>query len=408
MPLARIVARIPETAASLASYLSERGYRVEVVTPGQILVSSADIEITLETCAGERALERAAELAYSIDADVVVASGAIPDSEPENNPAELASTTSGDSEVTRSAWLSQRSQVIRETAGHWQRQGRKKLAAAHQSLSNRAGTLWDKGLSASNQWGARTGKWAHASLLLLRQRLGVGSAALRQAWLRAGERAHLRALEAHERRASQRQEQERRIQEIAALRQQREETAALEAARLRAQQEQAPAPSQPAYSAEPETEEAILNPITPSLLRPAARRRSPLVAYTRNRGRDWKMAFLGAAAASTVIMLVSFSVVHKPLPQNDVQQKLPFGTAAAQPQPPPLVIPATSKPLPLPVVVKKNTPVSPKPQVARAPETELPEEDEYVEEIVVRHYPTHQSAKARTDEDGVKRISDLE
>jgi hypothetical protein len=73
-----------------------------------------------------------------------------------------------------------------------------------------------------------------------------------------------------------------------------------------------------------------------------------------------------------------------------------------------LIIPRTAvAPIPTPAIAKKPTAIPAKPQLASAPETQL-DEDEYFEEVVVHHYATHQSAKARTDADGVKRISDTE
>src|SRR5262245_23870525 len=413
MPLARIVTRIPETAASLASYLNERGYRVEVVAPGQILVSDADVELTLETCASSRALDQAAKLASRIDADVVVSPGAIPEPEPKTKPADTPLPAKRDSEAAPPSRHSQRSQALRETAYEWRRQGQEKFTAISQLLSAEAHTLRERGLKASAEWNTRAGKSVHVWLLFLRQKVHTGAlamhAGLRRAWLKLEDGVRLRALAARQRRENKRQEDQRRIQAIALRRQQRQEAEALEALKLRAQQEQSPVTTEPAHFVEPEPEEPVIQSVAPSILRTATRKRSPLVAYTRNRGRDWKMAFLGAVTASAVIMLISMSAWHKALPQNDAQQRLPFGPATTQPRPPVLMIqPPATAPIPIPVAAKKAVPVAPKPQVAPAPETQSQEEDDYVEDVVVRHYRTHQSAKARSDEDGVKRISDLE
>lgn len=415
MPLARIVTRSPEKAISLADYLAQKGYIVQMVAPGEPAQSFADFEITFDTCASEQALERAGELASGLDAEIVVAPGAVPEAASQQVPVESPAPTTREIEVSGPAWFDKRSQAVRETLGKWRRQGSEMLAAVSHRLSNQGRALLEEAFSASRRGGIGAGMWLRGAWLVSRQAIRTGTVDLQrkiqETWAHAAERARIRALEAQQWRESrQREEEERRIHEIQ-VRQQREQAAALEAANLRAQEQPAPVPVEPAEAVSADEEEIIDHPAGPIVLRPAAQRKSPLVAYTCNRGRDWKMAFVGAAVASSVIMLVSFSVQHRPLPQNDAQQKLPFGAAAAQPQAPTLMIPSVKVPAPppaLPVAAKKTTPATPKAHSAPAPETQVEHPDEYFEEVVVHHYPTHQSAKARTDEDGVKRISDLE
>jgi hypothetical protein len=418
MPLARIITRIPENAASLAEYLSQQGYSVEMVTPGEPQDSFADVEITFDTCRSDQALERAAKLASGLDADVMVAPGAVPETTPQPEVVEPPVVATVEAEPAGPSWFEEHSQVIRATMGDWRARSREVAAAANHRLSGEGRALLHKGLNASRQGGAKAGKWSHKAGVAILQAVVTAATSLRasiqRAWSHAAERIRTRTLEAQQRRESRRQEHERRMQEIATLRRQREEAAAqLEAEKLRAQQERAAIPSEPADTVSSELEELVPHPVAPIVLRPVERRHSPLMAYTRNRGRDWKMAFVGAAVASAAIMLVSFSVQHKPLPQNDSQQKMPFGTAAAQPpQTPALMIPATNAKVPVPPpslhVAAKQTAAAPKPKVAPAPETQVVNDDEYFDEVVVQHYPTHQSAKARTGDDGVKRISDLE
>ena len=419
MPLARIITRIPENAASLAEYLAQHGYSVEMVSPSEPQDSFADVEITFDTCRNEAALERAAKLASSLDADVLIAAGAVPASATQAEVVEPPVVATTEPEPVGPSWFEAHSQAIRSTMDSWHRRSKEIVRAANHRLSSDGRTLLHKGLNASRQGGTQAGKWSQKTAVVVLRALGAAAASLRttiqQTSSLAAERARTRVLEVQQRREGRRREQERRMQEIAALRQQREEAdAQLEAAKLRAQQESAPIPIESEDAVSSELEEFVPHPAAPIVLRPAERRHSPLVAYTRNRGRDWKMAFVGAAVASAAIMFVSISVQHKPLPQNDSQQKMPFGTTAAQPpQTPALMIPAATAKIPapppaLPVTAKKATSAPAKAKLAPAPETQAKTDDEYFEEVVVHHYPTHQSAKARTGEDGVKHISDLE
>jgi hypothetical protein len=74
---ARIFTNHPGNADSLAEALKQQGYLVEVLRPEQAPGPSADLEIVLETCAGEDVVRRAAELAQEFDADVAVAPGTL-------------------------------------------------------------------------------------------------------------------------------------------------------------------------------------------------------------------------------------------------------------------------------------------------------------------------------------------
>ena len=419
MPLARIITRIPESAASLAEHLSQQGYDVEMVSPGEPQDSFADVEITFDISRNEEALERAAKLASSLDADVLIAAGAVPASATQAEVVEPPVVATTEPEPAGPSWFEEHSQAIRTAMDNWHRRSKEiALAANHRVLSD-GRTLLHKGINASRQGGARAGEWSQKTAAVVLRALRAAAASLRttiqQGRAQAAERIRTHVLQVQQRREGRRREQESRMLEISTLRQQREEAAAqLEAAKLRAQQEPAPIASEPEDAVSSELEEFVPRPAAPIVLRLAERRHSPLVAYTRNRGRDWKMAFVGAAIASAAIMLVSFSVQYKPLPQNDSQQKMPFGTAASQPpQTPALIIPAATAKVPapppaLPVAARKAAPAPSKPKLAPAPETQAENNDEYFDEVVVHHFPAHQSAKARTGEDGVKRISDLE
>lgn len=75
MPLARIFTRNPEGTADLSGQLQQQGYTVEVARPEQTNLAPADLEIEFEVCERADVLDRAANLASELDADVAVAPG---------------------------------------------------------------------------------------------------------------------------------------------------------------------------------------------------------------------------------------------------------------------------------------------------------------------------------------------
>ncbi len=77
MPLARIFTRNPERTTDLSFQLQQQGYTVEVVSPDQAYLAPADVEIEFEICERADVLERAADLAAELGADVAVAPGVL-------------------------------------------------------------------------------------------------------------------------------------------------------------------------------------------------------------------------------------------------------------------------------------------------------------------------------------------
>jgi hypothetical protein len=75
MPLARILTRNPERTTDLSSQLKQQGYSVEVARPDQANLAPADLEIEFEVCERADVLDRAADLASELGADVAVAPG---------------------------------------------------------------------------------------------------------------------------------------------------------------------------------------------------------------------------------------------------------------------------------------------------------------------------------------------
>jgi hypothetical protein len=88
MPLARIFTRNPEGTADLSGQLRQQGYTVEVARPDQTNLAPADLEIEFEVCERADVLNRAADLAAELDADVAVSPGVLkPAVQPSPEPA---------------------------------------------------------------------------------------------------------------------------------------------------------------------------------------------------------------------------------------------------------------------------------------------------------------------------------
>jgi hypothetical protein len=77
MPLARIVTACVADAVPLARCLREQGYSVEIVSPGSLVATPAEVEFTVERHTAPAALARAAEFSSAYDADVHVAPGTL-------------------------------------------------------------------------------------------------------------------------------------------------------------------------------------------------------------------------------------------------------------------------------------------------------------------------------------------
>jgi hypothetical protein len=87
MPLARIFTRNPEGTADLSGQLRQQGYTVEVARPDQTNLAPADLEIEFEVCERADVLDRAANLATELGADIAVAPGVLkPAAQPSPEP----------------------------------------------------------------------------------------------------------------------------------------------------------------------------------------------------------------------------------------------------------------------------------------------------------------------------------
>lgn len=390
MPVARIVTSAPESVAALAEYLTRRGYTVEIFGPDEIYESAAELEITVDTCAREQAQERAAQLANQIGADVVLAPGVLPAKTLSiaEQPAVLPKTVE-ETPPSRESILA-KSQAVTTTLGAWTRRAQAATAATTRHFRNLVHEQSRKGSVLAAKWLKISAQSARQ--LWVRARLNAGKAVsagrtrIHEARVQAVARAHARV------------EMQARRRELARAQ-------ALSQAQLTS------AEAAPSAAQIDDREEEVATIKTPNVVahRPAPAR-SSLVAYTRN--RDWKMAFIGATAASLLIMVVSFEFVSALPPEHDVEQTqtLPLGAVTVQPDPPALIDPATSpEPLVAPaasLAEKARSVLKVEPVTTVASQAEPGEEEYADEEVVIRHYPAGDSIKARIGADGVKRISD--
>lgn len=145
------------------------------------------------------------------------------------------------------------------------------------------------------------------------------------------------------------------------------------------------------------------------------RRRAPRIsrpAAAPDRRRQWEQAALFASVVALILMIgfalamrqsTPFSSSSNLLPQNAVEQQVPFGPATATPT----ANTAAQRPRPQPVPVRNSAgaaPTKPSPAVVRRTPRE-----EYIapDEVVVHHYP-QRHPPAATNSAGVRHISDME
>src|ERR1700739_3930378 len=77
MPLARILTRNPERTEDLSNQLKQQGYSVDVARPDQANLAPADLKREFEVWERADVLDRAADLATELGADVAVAPGVL-------------------------------------------------------------------------------------------------------------------------------------------------------------------------------------------------------------------------------------------------------------------------------------------------------------------------------------------
>lgn len=72
MPLARIITLHPERTSALSEQLQQQGFNVELARPEETHIQPAELEIHFELCDQQQVLNRAAELARQLGAEIVV------------------------------------------------------------------------------------------------------------------------------------------------------------------------------------------------------------------------------------------------------------------------------------------------------------------------------------------------
>jgi hypothetical protein len=77
MPLARIITRVQQDADELANDLRGRGFKIEIVSPENVPTHPVDLEVSLEECATEDALDEAENAPQPQDVCVFIAPGAL-------------------------------------------------------------------------------------------------------------------------------------------------------------------------------------------------------------------------------------------------------------------------------------------------------------------------------------------
>ena len=65
MPLARIITRTPKDAIAASEYLLSQGYTVETASPEEFHIIPAEIELNLDRCRPDEAVDRAKKLVES-------------------------------------------------------------------------------------------------------------------------------------------------------------------------------------------------------------------------------------------------------------------------------------------------------------------------------------------------------
>ena len=77
MPLARIITLHPERTSALSEQLQQQGFNVELARPEETHIQPAELEIHFELCDQQQVLNRAAELARQLGAEIVVFPNAV-------------------------------------------------------------------------------------------------------------------------------------------------------------------------------------------------------------------------------------------------------------------------------------------------------------------------------------------
>lgn len=411
MPLARILTLRPEETTGLSEQLQQLGFDVEVTSPHERNLSTADLEIEFAICDQQQVLGRAAAIATQLQADVVVFPGALPplpkrvvveevpvtlpepiEVQPPGGPVEIPGeqepvlTAAGQDSIEpleRVAWSAvfvARLRKLRQQTGS---------AASALGRKMRSGSVWMKAVVAG---------------AIVKFKSSTSAAAGRTRVYQ--ERMRTRAAQAQAARAQRLAEMERLRSEA------REQVAALEKVRMAAE----------AQHQQLQRMDAEQEPI---------RHRKEKVAGPRSLQMRGVMAGAAAAVALFVagILLANFhtsSPLSPDLEGSSIEQQVPFGPATVHGAPGVTLTPNAPKTLPaiaarvLPSA-SASSPASRPKQAVQTTQAKKPksawrhfrnksgaEEDDVADDVTVRHFgaqkrPTTQTAQRQT---GIKRYSD--
>lgn len=375
MALARIITRHPQEAGLVEEQLRARGYTVETVSSDQTPANAADVEIFLETCAVENALQRAAELASAADAEVFLTPGIF-------ESAQQQSAAAGPEVVLPEPVNGLEPPLVKREAQPRTPQSERPVAESQPIIAR---TPWQAEPAAERgnvlkdvvavfaaaviNLAARTGK--SLSYVGVRVRQYARELSARTSELRELLRYRLQGW------------QRRRNAELASRR--------MAAARRTATR----------MAAAPRREQ-----VTPGAPLPQVRpKRLPVIRRTREREHEWRVAAVFSGVLAVAVMIAWAAANRRPaspvptsvlMKSSTLKQQVPFG---------PVTLPPPSMPTPTSQAKPLQKPSAQKPAVR--PTIRYQSEDK---EVIVRHFAPVKANTTRTaqSKDGVKRFSDTD
>ncbi|HEY6350323.1 MAG TPA: hypothetical protein VI636_13025 [Candidatus Angelobacter sp.] len=400
--MARILTLHPDEVTGLCEQLQQLGFDVEVTSPHQRNLATADLEIEFAICDQQQVLGRASAIAAELQADVVVFPGAMPPmprsmmveevpvSLPEpvemqtpNQPVEAPAAPDPEP-VLSSAMDDSGEQVPRKP---WSVNFAEGLRQSRRQIASAAAVLATKLRSSA----VRLRSLVANAVLKFKGTTSAAGRAVAGRTREYQERVKVRAAQAQTARAQKLVEMERVRLEA------REQVAALERLRMAAEAEHQQLQRQDAEQ--------------PARQREIKAARPPI----RLRG-----VFAGAAAATALftvgILLANFHASTPLSPRltgSSIKEQMPFGPAAVQAPPAATVAPKIGKSLP--EIIRVARPASTPPVVRTARATRPNPEWRHFrkkstedDDVVVRHFgpprkPPTQTAQRQT---GIKRYSD--
>lgn len=412
MPLARIITRTPAQLAALSEYLRARGYTVELVEPGTLRTSPAELEMNLEGCTAGQALSRgvsAAEGAQqgrqrrAIAYDITGRPVAFADEEEEEEERPARTSRNAIPRVwggLASAWR-EVLENLRLSAGHlreWIAEGRqtieerrlRKQEERAEALAEKEQALAEKERERQTRALAREEERSRRQAMAERTRRSQEDAA-RQAAIERARREQQEVARREEWAERERQLMERYRQE-----------ARRDVVQERFQAEQGDAQQQ----------------VTPAEAQIGRREVQPTTPRYLKRDNDWKKAAVGAIVIALLATLGYAAYENRqpaaPLSNRalvrsqNVSQPVPFGAATVAPFPATTSAPSNAK-LPQSDVTPK-APAAPKPsaRIRRVRRARVADDTVAGDEVVIHHAPATKTSSRTAASNQPKHISDLD